>query len=234
MVRIIKDHESRRKEILETAQQLFYQKGYEQTSIQDLLTAIGIAKGTFYHYFSSKQALLEELVEHLADQNVALVAQLVSDEELDALQKLHQIFLQSNRWRAEQKHFVLSAMQAYYREENLRLRHALVNSTTARMIPLLTQVVEQGMAEGVFATAYPEEVALIIYRLFQEMIETIGQIILGAQSTIAPGTADLIARKIDVYQQSVERVLAAPTGAIQIFDAQIIFDKWIAPDGSDF
>ena len=125
-------------------------------------------------------------------------------------------------------------MQAYYREENLRLRHALVNSTTARMIPLLTQVVEQGMAEGVFATAYPEEVALIIYRLFQEMIETIGQIILGAQSTIAPGTADLIARKIDVYQQSVERVLAAPTGAIQIFDAQIIFDKWIAPDGSDF
>jgi AcrR family transcriptional regulator len=43
----------RRTEILDVAQSLFYRKGYEPTSVQDIITEIGIAKGTFYHYFSA-------------------------------------------------------------------------------------------------------------------------------------------------------------------------------------
>ena len=55
------DYASRRNEILDAARTLVYTKGYEQMSIQDILDALKISKGAFYHYFDSKPALLEAL-----------------------------------------------------------------------------------------------------------------------------------------------------------------------------
>ncbi|MCB9152072.1 MAG: TetR/AcrR family transcriptional regulator [Caldilineaceae bacterium] len=103
MARIVKDHDSRRHEILDAAQQLFYQKGYEQTSVQDLLNAIGIAKGTFYHYFDSKQALLQELTDRIVVEAMALVEKLVKDPQLNALEKFTQIYVQMHQWKIERK-----------------------------------------------------------------------------------------------------------------------------------
>jgi AcrR family transcriptional regulator len=60
--REVKEYEVRKKEILDTAQCLFLQKGYNRISIQDIIDTVGIAKGTFYHYFDSKEQLMEEMV----------------------------------------------------------------------------------------------------------------------------------------------------------------------------
>ena len=49
----------RRDQIIEAAERLFYEKGYEQTSVQDVLDALSLSKGGFYHYFQSKIELLE-------------------------------------------------------------------------------------------------------------------------------------------------------------------------------
>lgn len=227
MARIVKDHNSRRREILAAAQHLFAQKGYEETSIQDLLTAIGIAKGTFYHYFDSKQALLEELVEQMATANLALVEAVVADELLSAVEKFQRIFVGINRWEVSQKQVILAAFATFYRPENLRLRHELVQVTTARAVPLLTAVVEQGIAEGSFATPYPREAAQIAYRLLQEMIEIVGHLIIGAQTTVPLDTHERLTDTIAAYQLAVARVLATPVEMLQIFEAQVIYDKWI-------
>ena len=58
----LKDREERKKEILMIARKLFAEKGYDQTSINDILKIIEIAKGTFYYYFTSKEELLEEII----------------------------------------------------------------------------------------------------------------------------------------------------------------------------
>ena len=65
MARIVKEEEyvEKRNEILAVAQRLVYTKGYEQMTIQDMLDELQISKGAFYHYFGSKQALLEALIE---------------------------------------------------------------------------------------------------------------------------------------------------------------------------
>lgn len=231
MARTVKDHDSRRSEILETAQQLFYQKGYDQTSVQDLLNAVGIAKGTFYHYFDSKQALLEELVDQMVDGALALVVDVVNDQTLNGLEKFRQIFFQSHSWKVEHKEFVLSVMETYYHDDNLRMRYHLINSATAKTIPLLTTVVEQGIAEGHFSTPCPEETALIAYNLIQKMAETMGNLILGAQRTDdLTAIREKLDRNITAYQQAVERVLDAPVGSLDIFDGEIIFQKWIATE----
>ena len=70
MARIVnkEEYEIRRNEILDAAQRVVYTKGYDQMSIQDILAEVKISKGAFYHYFDSKQALLEALIERLVSQ----------------------------------------------------------------------------------------------------------------------------------------------------------------------
>ena len=66
MSRIAKEHQQRKNEILDTAQRLFYSQGYENTSVANVIDAIGIAKGTFYHYFKSKAELPGQIVDRQA------------------------------------------------------------------------------------------------------------------------------------------------------------------------
>jgi len=55
MMRIVKEYDERRNEIIDTAKKLFITKGYNKSSVNDILNEIGIAKGTFYYYFASKE-----------------------------------------------------------------------------------------------------------------------------------------------------------------------------------
>ncbi|MEZ4658757.1 MAG: TetR/AcrR family transcriptional regulator [Caldilineaceae bacterium] len=224
MPRITKDHDSRRSEILDAAQQLFYQKGYEQTSIQDLLNAIGIAKGTFYHYFDSKQALLAELTDRVVVDGMTIVEALVNDPKLTAVEKFRQIYGQMHQWKLARKDFVLDLMHMFYRDENLRLRYELMRAATIQVVPLLAVVVEQGVAEGVFVTAYPHAVAEITYRLLQNLSEIIADLLLHPR----PDVAALLIENVNAYQEATERILGAPQGSLPIFDAAMIYEKWFA------
>ena len=69
MPRVVKeeDYAARRNEILDVARKLVYTRGYEQMSIQNILDALKISKGAFYHYFDSKQSLLDGLIERMLD-----------------------------------------------------------------------------------------------------------------------------------------------------------------------
>ena len=63
MPRVIKHPELRRSEILDCAQSLFLARGYDCASLNDVIAAVGLSKGAFYHYFASKEALLEALAD---------------------------------------------------------------------------------------------------------------------------------------------------------------------------
>ena len=73
MKRIVKDPDERRGELIACAQKLFYSKGYESTSVRDIVDEAGVAKGTFYYYFESKQAVLEAMIDELVAYSVALM-----------------------------------------------------------------------------------------------------------------------------------------------------------------
>ena len=90
MKTVIKKDKSaaRRSEILDTAKLLVYTKGYEQMTIQDLLDALGISKGAFYYYFSSKQELLEALIEQLMGEALGILEPIIEDAELPATGKI--------------------------------------------------------------------------------------------------------------------------------------------------
>jgi len=222
MARTVKDHDSRRREILDAAQALFYQKGYEQTSVQDLLNAVGIAKGTFYHYFDSKQTLLKELTDRIVEETMVVIQQVVDQPELTAVEKFTRIYLQTHQWKVEHKDFLLDLMRIFYQDDNLRLRYQLMRSAMDQFVVLVAQVVEQGVAEGVFVTPYPRTTAQITYQLMQNMAEILADLMLHPR----PDVDALIYETVNAYQQATERVLGAAEGSLQIFDAATIYEKW--------
>src|SRR6266516_7322921 len=107
MVRIVKieEHAGKRNAILDVAQQLVYTKGYEQMTIQDILDNLRISKGAFYHYFDSKPALLEAMIERMGEGIEQLVLAIVHDPALPALEKLQRVFDMLNRLKTARKEF---------------------------------------------------------------------------------------------------------------------------------
>lgn len=225
MARIVKEYDVRRTEILDVAQRLFYEKGYEQTSIQDILNAIGIAKGTFYHYFSSKEALLQDFVERMIGQILALSAPIAADPQLNACQKLERIFTQAHQWKIEHKTVLLQVLGAFYQDENLRLRHALLSSGAAQIKPLWAQIIKQGVQEGLFVTAYAEDTAEILFQLLQTLAEAVAMLIL--HPPVNAGA--ILEQKVVAYQQATERILDAPSGSLPLFDIELT-KRWLDPD----
>ena len=67
----LKKGDARRGELLAAAEKLFYTKGYENTSVQDILDAVGFSKGGFYHHFDSKLAVLEAICQQRAEEPVS-------------------------------------------------------------------------------------------------------------------------------------------------------------------
>jgi AcrR family transcriptional regulator len=224
MSRTVKEYDIRRTEILDTAQQLFYQKGYEQTSIQDIINAIGIAKGTFYHYFDSKTQLLDELIERMLEQTVQLVEPIVKDDDLDALEKFRRYFNTIVSWKTENKAFILGILRAWYQDDNAIFRYRLTAASVEAVVPALTTIIRQGVAEGLFTTCYPDDIGEIILTTMQSMSEGMARMILNKEERA--NMLLTMERKIAVHQYAIERLLGTPAGSLQLFNAERL-REWI-------
>ena len=82
----MKKGDLRRQAILDTAEALFFQRGYEETSVQDILNAMGLSKGGFYHHFESKMAVLEAVSARRAEQKYSQAARELRASSLGALE----------------------------------------------------------------------------------------------------------------------------------------------------
>ena len=88
MSRVNKNHQERRTEIIQTASSLFQKLGYQNTSVNLIIETLGISKGAFYHYFKSKEQLVDALVEMFVEEVIAVVQPIVERHDIDAVTKL--------------------------------------------------------------------------------------------------------------------------------------------------
>lgn len=72
------DYFDRKSEILDMARSMFISIGYEDTSINDLIKRLGIAKGTFYHYFKSKEELLDQVINEVNTEIIKNISEIAS------------------------------------------------------------------------------------------------------------------------------------------------------------
>ena len=222
MARIVnkEDYELRRNDILNAAQTMVYSKGYEQMSIQDILATVHISKGAFYHYFDSKQALLEALIERMALQVITIITPIVQDDRLPATEKLHRVFDMASRWKTDRKEYLIKMVNVWYTDENAVLRQKTQSAVLPLIAPLLTAIFCQGVREGVFHTAYPNQISGIIFSLLQGFGDTLVALMIQPELTLE----DLqhMEALSASHQDAVERILGAQPGSLPLFDTAIL------------
>jgi len=224
VARIARAPDERRSELITCAQKLFYTKGYESTSVSDIVTEVGAAKGTFYYYFESKQAVLAALVAELSEQGLKLYEAIVADKTLNAVQRWMQTAQVIGDWKIERKAELLALARMMQADENVLLRHKL-GAQAAQVTTLkLAKIIAQGITEGVFETDYPEETAEIVHAISTAFSGMITGILLNPDGYDDPEA--LVRRKIEALQTATERVLGAAPDSLPIIDEQT-FVTWL-------
>lgn len=157
----------RRQRILRTALQLFAEKGYEDTSLQDIIDRAGVSKGGFYHHFHSKAGLVETIADSFLDTVLKAATNLVGRPDLSALEKLNEHIRVTNSRKSQYAGEIASILlEIYGNHKNLLLEDRIFRLGQERLRPLIESVIEQGVAEGSFSAPYPKETAELYLHLF--------------------------------------------------------------------
>ncbi len=146
--------------ILDTAQRLFLEKGYEQTSIQDILAQLGgLSKGAIYHHFKSKEDILMAVTDRItADSNQSL-AVILARRDLNGAEKLKTIFKDSIQRPVQETLFSVAPNFS----KNPKLLFSLCHDTVDHVAPdYILPILKEGIADGSIQTDYPAELAELI------------------------------------------------------------------------
>jgi len=220
------EYAARRKAILDVAQRLVYTKGYEQMAIQDILDELQMSKGAFYHYFDSKPALLEALIERMQQEALRLLSPIVQDPHLPALEKLQRFFDTAVQWKTARKAFMIELTRVWYADHNAIVRQKMMALLSRGAIPLLTQIFRQGIREGVFDIAFPDQVGAIYVSLMQAVGDGFAELLLHEpRGDELQGAERLVA----AYTDALERLLGAPAGSLHLMDAESLKEWFVAP-----
>ena len=165
-----KSAEERKKQILDIAEELFTSKGYDNTTTADLLEKVGIARGTLYYHFKSKEEILDALIERIVGGILRNVQELCS-QKMAAPQKIISFIAGMKVDSAIGREIVDYA----HRPQNALMHQKIQDAFLAAVTPIAARIIRDGIADGDFSTAYPEEAAqmLLVYSslFFDDMNE---------------------------------------------------------------
>lgn len=164
--RIRKTNDQRFEEILDICEKLFYLKGYTGTTIAEIIKEAGIAKGTFYYYFKSKEDIMDAVIKRYVKSECDKIKDALSDD-LRAIDKLRVLFetTQSN----EDKNHKSRMINIVHRLDAELYVRSMAESINGIM-PILVKIIEQGIQEGVFKIEHPLTTAQFILAGFQFLL----------------------------------------------------------------
>jgi AcrR family transcriptional regulator len=201
MKRVVKKAEVRKREIIQAARDLFKRKDYENTTMQAIMDELKIAKGTIYHHFSSKEEILEAVVEDLINESVLAKKKMMESDDfanLNALEKLR-AFTISDRLEEENERL----LEELHRSGNTILHTRQIGHFVTMLAPFYAQVISEGCEQGLFKTDHPLECAEFLLAGIQ-FVTDVG---------FYPWTEEQLTRRMKAIPSLVEAQLRAPTGS---------------------
>lgn len=201
MVRISKDPDVRRAEILDTAEKLFIGKGYHETSVSDITQAIGVAKSTFFYYFKTKEEILEAIVQRLTDGIIQAIRWITENRALSAIEKLERMLIAEFQIARDKRELVCNLHEIPNADMHQRLIVTMVQNYT----PYLARVLEEGNREGVFNADPPVETAELLHVGIRYLFDP----------GLFPRNIDEVQEKITKTMRAIQRLLGAPDGSME-------------------
>ncbi|WP_203567594.1 TetR/AcrR family transcriptional regulator [Aestuariimicrobium ganziense] len=147
----------RKLEIVLAAELLFVRQGYDATTINDVLEAVGIAKGTFYHHFASKEAVLEAIIDHHVEQVRERYEQVLATPDLTPHQRILAVVAAANVATPDE-----GLVGELNKPQNIVMHQLAEQRLDALMVPIITDIVTDGVAQGVFSTQHPREAVELV------------------------------------------------------------------------
>lgn len=140
----------KRNEILDSAQNLFMEHGYESTSVNAILNDVGIAKGTFYYYFTSKEAVMDGVIMRIIKEEMVHVEVIRANENFSPLEKLIYGLFSKPKSRAK-----AAVLEKIHQPDNALMKQRALQRTLEQVCPLYASVIAQGNEQGVFHALNP-------------------------------------------------------------------------------
>lgn len=198
-MRVVKEAEERRNEILDAAEKLFSEKGFDGTSTNDILDEVGIARGTLYYHFKSKEDILDAMIGRMTGRLIKKAAEITEQKELPVMQRLTMTMLSLN----VDNDLGLEIMKQVHKPQNALMHQKMQQQLIASVNPLITGLVREGIAQGICHTDFPSEAT--------EMILLYSNIAFDELANLSE--AELL-KKIDGFIYNVERLLGMDRGSL--------------------
>ena len=171
-MREVKKPEKRRAEILAMSKSLFIQKGYLNTTTQDIISALKISRGLLYYHFKSKEDILWHIAEQQTTPLFRRIDAVVNNESMNSIEKIRNFFIAtmtsdpSEEITEEEAQLMESLQNAMQLPENTYMMDKINHRISYRVSKQFCEVLEQGNKEGLLDVAYPEEVASYLMTAF--------------------------------------------------------------------
>jgi AcrR family transcriptional regulator len=218
MPRVIKHPDVRRSEFLDQAQALFLARGYDNTSLNDVIAESGTSKGAFYYYFPSKEALLEALADRIARQAFAEVQGFVDESGLDPLARLNAFLAVSCQFKLDMAQEGWAIFAALFRPENRVLYQRIAVAWEALFQPVLTKLIAQGVKERVFDTFDPEGVGEMLQQLVSTTYPIVAEAIAAPTEMQRRAAISTFEKRLRLHGIAIDRILGLPDESVRIVE----------------
>ena len=199
-MRTVKEAEERKNEILDVAESLFGTKGFDNTSTSDILNEVGLARGTLYYHFKSKEDILDAMIDRMTGRLVEKAAALLAKKEIPVMRRLTMMMTALN----VNGSLGQEIMAQVHKPQNALMHQKMQERLLAGVNPLITGLIREGMAQGICRTEYPAEVAEMTLLYSNTVFDT-----------LAEHGKEERERKINAFIYNLERLLGMERGSME-------------------
>lgn len=206
----------RKAAIIEAAENLFYTKGYENTSIQDVLDALSLSKGGFYHHFESKLSLLAAICEKRMEKYADDCRAKIEANHFTPIEKLNCVFSYGSYLKDASAEFIAIMLDVAYRQQQVMLREHMNAAGMELLRGLAAEAIDGGVSENLFYVKYIGEISGVVLNLSACLTNEVSMAAVAILDEAERSRA--IRKKIEAYSYAVETLLNAPHGSVKLMD----------------
>jgi len=222
----MKKGDIRRTQILDTAEKLFFERGYDRTSVQDILDELHMSKGGFYHYFDAKDSVLRAVSERRAEGRFDRLYAEIRGTRRSPVEKLNLLLGMANLFEAEEPPFAALMLKLCYMDKDASMcahrRRVLVD----RLLPAVIDVIEEGVSDGSFHARRPMEIGRLLLLLACDVDDEVCNLL--ADQPDNPDVMLKLLELLNTWREATEKLVGAPYGTVVLFEAGRLIDAWQA------
>lgn len=210
--------EQRRSQLLDCAQALFFERGYEGTTIHDILARAKVSKGGLYHHFHSKEEILEALCVRLAEQSLAQLTDLMALPALTPLSRLNAVLARLRKMKVEDAPALLNAFATLFRPENIVLYYRAHRALVAAVTPVFARIIEEGRLDGTFRVIDSTATAQLLLHMGTATHDVIADALQASSTSRAAEAADALEAALSTQGIAMDRILGVPDGSVHFVE----------------